>query len=290
MKSLSPAAEVMTSLSRILKAARYATSDEKVVVSVKMPSLSLTDQASERLQEMSEKLHPEVEEAEQEAQLLLADAEETARKMLDEAAEQAEQQRRQAQVEIEQWWQAKQQELSELAEAVRQQAYEEGLARGREEGKAAVWQEEQQRLDQAREVLEQAYANKEKIIAEAEPFLVALSVEIARKIIGSELQLAPEKIGEMVKDVLRRSRVYGQITISVHHRNYALIEEQRSQLLALLDGQAELMVVPDYSVQDDGCVIRTPFGSVDARIDTQLAEIREALLAIARGNEAEDHA
>lgn len=290
MKSLSPAAEVTTSLSRILKAARYAASDEKVVVSVKMPSLSLTDQVDERLQEKTEKLHPEVEKAEQAARLLLADAEETARKMLDEAAEQAAEQRKQAQLEIEQWWLAKQQELAELAEEVRQQAYAEGLAQGREEGNAAVWQAEQQRIDQAKEVLEQAYANKEQIIAEAEPFLVGLSVEIARKIIGSELQLMPEKIREMVKDVLRRSRVHGQITICVHHRNYALIEEQRNQLLTLLDGQAELVVLPDYSVQDDGCVIRTPFGSVDARIDTQLAEIREALLAIARGNEADDHA
>ena len=290
MRSLSPAAEVMTSLSRILKATRYAASDDKVVVSVKLPSPSQTSQMTERLQEKTEKIHPELEKAEKEARILLQDAEETARKLLEEAKQQAAELRQQAQQEIAQWWQEKQQELTELAAQVRQQAYAEGVAQGREEGSAAVWKEEQQRIDQAQEVLKQAHAEKEHIIAEAEPFLVALSVEIAKKIIGEELQLKPERISEMVKDVLRRSQVHGQITLCVHHRNYPLMEEQRSQLLSLLDGQAELIVLPDYSVQDDGCVIRTPFGSVDARIDTQLAEIKEALLSIAKRSEAEEHA
>jgi flagellar assembly protein FliH len=53
-----------------------------------------------------------------------------------------------------------------------------------------------------------------------------------------------------------------------------------------LDGQAELSIIPDYSVQDEGCVIRTPLGSVDAKIDTQLKEIKQVLLEIARGSEA----
>jgi flagellar assembly protein FliH len=38
------------------------------------------------------------------------------------------------------------------------------------------------------------------------------------------------------------------------------------------------MIVPDHSVQDQGCVIKTAFGSVDARVETQLTEIRQALL------------
>ncbi|UFJ42126.1 flagellar assembly protein FliH [Brevibacillus humidisoli] len=280
----------MTSLSRIFKASRYSASDEKVVLSVKLPPPSQTEQISERLQEKKEKIHPELEKAEEEAQAVLRDAEETAQKLLEEAAQHAEELRQQAEEEIKQWWQEKQQELQELADQVREQAHMEGLAQGREVGMAAVWAEEEQRVLEAKEVLERAHVNKEQIIAEAEPFLVALSVEIARKIIGEELQQAPEKIAEMVKDVLRRSRVHGQITLCVNHKHYQWLEEHRSQFLSLLDGQAELIVLPDYSVRDDGCVIRTPFGSVDARIDTQLEEIKEALLSIAKGSETDDDA
>lgn len=39
--------------------------------------------------------------------------------------------------------------------------------------------------------------------------------------------------------------------------------------------------MPDSTVKDRGCVIRSSFGSVDARIDTQLAEIKKELVRIA---------
>jgi flagellar assembly protein FliH len=48
-----------------------------------------------------------------------------------------------------------------------------------------------------------------------------------------------------------------------------------------IDSQAELQIVPDVSVKDPGCVIRSAFGSIDARIDTQLSEIKRELISIA---------
>ncbi|MBO8162454.1 MAG: flagellar assembly protein FliH [Brevibacillus sp.] len=279
----------MTSLSRIFKASCYTASEEKVILSVQLPAPSQTDQASERLQEKKENFHPAMEKAEEEASMILRDAEETAQKLLDEAVRQAEEMRQQAREEIEQWWKEKQQELAELAEQVRRDAHAEGFAQGRDEGRAAAREEEQEHIQKARDVLEKAHLDKEEIISEAEPFLVGLSVEIAKKVIGEELRASPEKIVSMVQNVLRRSRVHGQITLCVNHRHYHWVEEHRSQFLALLDGEAELIVLPDYSVHDDGCVIRTPFGSVDARIDTQLTEIKHALMSIAKGREADEH-
>ncbi|MNG37780.1 flagellar assembly protein H [compost metagenome] len=48
-----------------------------------------------------------------------------------------------------------------------------------------------------------------------------------------------------------------------------------------VDSQAELQILPDSTVKDHGCVIRSSFGSIDARIDTQLAEIKKELIRIA---------
>lgn len=49
----------------------------------------------------------------------------------------------------------------------------------------------------------------------------------------------------------------------------------------LLIRKAELQILPDSTVKDMGCVIRSSFGSIDARIDTQLAEIKKSLVRIA---------
>jgi flagellar assembly protein FliH len=51
-----------------------------------------------------------------------------------------------------------------------------------------------------------------------------------------------------------------------------------------MDSQAELQIVPDITVMDFGCVIRSSFGSIDARVDTQLSEIKKALQQIVKGS------
>jgi flagellar assembly protein FliH len=218
----------------------------------------------------------------------LRDAEETATRILEDASLQAEQIKQEALAEIEQWWEMKRREAEQLFAQTEEQARQEGFASGLEEGKAFIIREEQQTIQTARDVLESAYREKEQIIAEAEPFLVELSMEVAKKVIGEELSTTPDKILELARRVLRRSRVHGQITLCVNHRYFDFLEEHRSQLLALLDGQAELSIYPDYTVHDEGCIIRTPLGSVDARIDTQLQEIKQVLLDIARGSETDE--
>ncbi|MFY0542788.1 flagellar assembly protein FliH [Brevibacillus sp. H7] len=271
----------MISLSRIIKSAHYSASEEKVILSVKSLPILKTVVSSERLQEFEEKM----KSAEDEAQTILRDAEETASKMLHEAAQQAELLKHQALAEIEQWWQERRQEADGLFQQTLEEARQQGFALGREEGKLQAMQEEQEAVQTAKHVLAQAFAEKERIIAEAEPFLVELSMEVAKKVIGDELNTSPEPVLEIVRRVLRRSRVHGDITVCVNHRYFDYVQEHRTQLLALLDGQAELSIYPDHTVRDGGCVIRTPFGSVDARIDTQLAEIKQVLLDIARGSE-----
>jgi flagellar assembly protein FliH len=271
----------MISLSRIIKSSHVATSDEKVILSVKATPLLKTVVSTERLQEIDKKM----KNAEEEASIILRDAEETANKMLQEAAQQAELIKQQALAEIEQWWQERRQEADGLFQQTLAEANQQGFAAGYQDGKAQALQEEQEQIQTAKDVLTAAYREKERIIGEAEPFLVELSMDIAKKVIGDELSTNPEAVLDMVRRVLRRSRVHGEITICVNHRDFPYIQEHRTQLLSLMDGQAELAVYPDHTVTDGGCVIRTPLGSVDARIDTQLAEIKQVLMDIARGSE-----
>ncbi|KZE53122.1 flagellar assembly protein FliH [Brevibacillus parabrevis] len=271
----------MISLSRIIKVANYRPSEDAVLLSVTPVPLK-TENDPERLQENLQIL----QQAEIEAKTILADAEETAQSILQQASEQAEQLKQEALLEIQQWWEQKQQEASELFNSVQEQATFEGHEKGFEEGKRQAYEEETQTLSEARAILEQAYSSKQQIIAEAEPFLVELALDVAKKIIGHELQQNPEQVMEIAKKALRRSRVHGEITICVNHNYFDYVSEHRAQLLALLDGQAELSIYPDYTISDGGCVIRTKLGSVDARVDTQLEEIKQALLAIAGGSES----
>ncbi|MCC0563445.1 MULTISPECIES: flagellar assembly protein FliH [Brevibacillus] len=270
----------MISLSRIIKLSHYQTSDESFLLSVKSTHIQ-TVESDERLQENLQI----VKNAEEEAGIILQDAEETAQGQLREAMEQAEKIRQDALAEIEQWWENKRQEAAALFSETEAQAREQGFQAGLQDGKQLAWEEEREKVEEARNLLEFAHREKERIISEAEPFLVELSLEIAKKIIGNELSASPEAVLEIVKNTLQRSRVHGEITVCVNQRHFDFVQQHRPQLLALLDGQAEIAIYPDHTVDEGGCVIRTPLGSVDARIDTQLTEIRQALLDIAKGSD-----
>lgn len=59
------------------------------------------------------------------------------------------------------------------------------------------------------------------------------------------------------------------------------VQDARDELMLAVDSQAELQIIPDPNVRDRGCVIRSSFGSIDARIDTQLEEIKKSLQQVA---------
>lgn len=245
-----------------------------------MPDLEETAEegrTAEQQQELDE-LNREKAQIIQDAQSF---AEEQVRAAMDEVAVLKEQ----AQAEIEAWWQ----ERRMLDESVLQENKEQGYLQGYEAGLAQAEAELRERYDQmlqeAAQTLEQAYILKQEIIQESEPFLIEMSCSIAEKIIGRQLSLEPQWVTEMIRKVLARRREKGMIALCVSPSQFSYIQDARDELLLHIDSQAELQIIPDGSVQDHGCVIRSSFGSIDARIDTQLNEIKQALQDLAIRNE-----
>jgi len=212
---------------------------------------------------------------------ILRDAESFAEERLGQASAEIERMKGEAQAQIDAWWQERREQDLQLVEGARQagfeQGFDEGAAHAREEA-ALQWNS---LMQEAQTLLEQAYLMKEQIIQEAEPFLVELSTAIAEKIIGKQLTVSPELSVELARKALSRLREQGAITLCVGPSQFAFIQAAREELSLAIDSQAELHILPDASVRDHGCVIRSSFGSIDARIDTQLEEIKRELIQIA---------
>lgn len=290
MKSLSLAAGETMSLSNLIKPDFYvALDDTKTVDNLQQLLLRARvdlkarqeqeEEAAVRQQEL-DKLYGMKDQ-------ILKDAEELAEAQIRDAMEEAAGIRAQADDEIRDWWEAKRQEDEEIIRLAREDAQSEGLRIGTDQAHAQVREEYGSMIEEARSVLEQSYRLKREIIQEAEPFLIELSTAIAEKIIRHQLTISPDWIMEMTCSVLSRKRGKGLITLCVAPKNFSYFQDARDEFLLAVDSQAELQIVPDNSVIDDGCVIRTEFGSVDARIDTQLNEIKNALQQIAIADEDE---
>jgi flagellar assembly protein FliH len=189
--------------------------------------------------------------------------------------------REQAIKELEQW--RKQEEEKFLLELEEQKrlGYEEGYQLGIQDGTQHAQQLYQSQLTKAATVLEQAYQEKAAVIQEAEPFVIELTTEIAKKVLKQELKTNPDSLLQLIKEVLASVYETSSITIGVAPEDFAFVQKQREQLMAIDTGaHVEIKVLPDYSVEQGGCIIRTSSGSIDARIDVQLSEIKKVLLEL----------
>jgi flagellar assembly protein FliH len=111
-----------------------------------------------------------------------------------------------------------------------------------------------------------------------EPIL-EFSFALARKIIGREIEREPF-IEALVKRALQKLSNRERVVVRVHRNDYMRIREIKEELLRKIDGLGYLEVQEDPRVEEGGCIVETVFGNIDARIETQLANLREELLKV----------
>lgn len=187
--------------------------------------------------------------------------------------------RQRAEEELAQWRAEREEEFHLQLEEEKRRGYEDGYQLGITDGRQHAMDEYRTKLQMAADLLEQAYREKAEIIKEADPFVIELTLEIAKKVLQQELTANPDALLHMINQTLASVYETASISIGVAAEDFPFVQKQREQLIALGNGQIEIKVFPDHSVQEGGCIIRTSSGSFDARIDVQLSEIKQVLLA-----------
>jgi len=272
----------MISLSNLIKSSNVMTLEELKKLRLSHQYFHLYQKENEQGAFTEEPQEPQPdEETISLRDQILGDAKAAADARVQEAAEECEKMLADAQAQIEVWWLEKRNEDEQLRAQQQEAGYQEGIQNGLAQAEAQVRSEWEQSLLEAASILKDAYHTREKIIQEAEPFIIELSCSIAEKIIDKQLTLEPELVIDLITRTLARRREQGEITLCVAPASLSFVQAAREELNAAIDSQAELVIIPDASVKDNGCVIRSKFGSIDARIDTQLSEIKRELLVIA---------
>jgi flagellar assembly protein FliH len=159
------------------------------------------------------------------------------------------------------------------AEEAKRLGYEEGYLQSQH----AVEQEYAARLEAVEQLYLTAVEERKRYLADAEPMIVDLACAIARKIMQRETHIQPDWILNVVRAALEEVNDAGKIEVRVHPEDFDLIQANREGLRKEVPGQTELLVIPDRGVEAGGCVLHTSFGNIDARIDTQLEEVKKAL-------------
>lgn len=152
--------------------------------------------------------------------------------------------------------------------------YNAGFHQGLEEGQKQY----SQFIEQAKDVVEASRKDYIQKLEESESVIIELAMKVARKIISQTISSDQQAILSIVKDVLHVVREHEMIKLYVHPTWYETVLTYKNELQLLLQNNEELYIYPDDKLDEDGCMIETSFGKVDASVDSQLSEIKYALL------------
>src|SRR5262249_16373597 len=108
---------------------------------------------------------------------------------------------------------------------VLQEARQEGYAKG---------------LAQWNETLINAWKSRDQILANSEPELVRLAVQIARRIVGKELLTRPDIILRIVDEAIKATRAEKRLTIRVNPEQEARVRAHAESLRSLAGRVGEI--------------------------------------------------
>ncbi|MBY9081883.1 flagellar assembly protein FliH [Paenibacillus sp. HN-1] len=283
-------------MSKLIKHSQYVPVDVLKRLELARQHAGIQEEENHQSDDHASAAHidPDYEAAEQSRRQILHDAKEFAEDQVRSASMEAERMIEAARAEAEEWWQSRRDQDENLVEAAKAEAFRNGYEEGLLEAEKEMREKLAIVMEEAQAVLTEAYKARDLIIQEAEPFLVELSCDIAEKIVEKQLTIEPAFTIELIRRNLARKREQGIISLCVAPSQFTFVNAAREELTLAIDSQAELQILPDSTVKDHGCVIRSSFGSVDARIDTQLQEIKKELIRVALDNEdhrnGEEHA
>ncbi len=159
-------------------------------------------------------------------------------------------------------------------EAVEAAAYQEGFERGRSEGHAAGNRAVQAEAQRLRGLIEQIARPLAHLDDEVEHVLLDLAVAVARRLLGEELTLAPERVATIARDALLALPPYVRdVRLHLHPEDAALVG---AQLTPPPEAQ-NFRVVTDPALARGDCRLFTESAQIDARLDARLNVIAQSL-------------
>lgn len=164
-------------------------------------------------------------------------------------------------------------EKEELIKQAHDQGYKDGFNLGKEEG----LNQYNDLINDANELIHQATIDYHATIEKSEESIVTLAIHTAEKVIDQQLHENPDHFLPIVSKAIKEIKDQSKVSIYLHPNNYKLVVQQKEELVDALDGDTKLSIYINQELKENDCIIEHPFGQIDASVDTQLMQIREAL-------------
>lgn len=163
-----------------------------------------------------------------------------------------------------------------------QEGFSTGEEKGQAEGYKKAYDEMSKQLSdstqKAKDILIDAQKEKERIINSSDKQVIEIAMAVAGKILNKEITDNPFSVLQIVKEAISKVSDQPRIFITVSADNYELVNTSLNEMKRALGSKQEMSVVADTTLGPGDVIIGTGgSGDVDARLETQISEIRKTI-------------
>lgn len=154
--------------------------------------------------------------------------------------------------------------------------YKKGLEEGRTEGRQQGLDTARGMIDEAMDLKQSALATKERAIKEAETEIIRIVIEIARKLIGQQIDINEETVLAPVRKALEKCAFSTKVVMKVAREDYEIVEQSKVRLLSEAETISQLEVVAEDTLSRGSCLLETDAGYINSGLEVQLNRIEQA--------------
>lgn len=165
----------------------------------------------------------------------------------------------------------------QLTESQLKKIQQEAYTKGRAEGMQEQCNDIAAKLDVLTAATKTIPQIKKDILQKGEEQMVKLAIAIAEKILHQEVATRKEVIIEALKNALKNITETEGMKIRLNPQDFRYMMEIKNDFLQSFEGIHNVMFEEDPSIKRGGAVVETLFGEIDARLESQLKEIKLAL-------------
>ncbi|GEM_PF-3562448 len=182
-----------------------------------------------------------------------------------------------AQREAEKIRQEARQQAEKEAEEIKEKARKEGFEKAQKKGEA----EAKKLKKEAEKVLSEAKARREELLAGVEPEIMQISINLAEKLLHSQVELNPEIILSVASRSLESLPSGQEVVLKINPEDEQVCREHLDRLRGLVRTGASLEVEADADIPGGSCLVESEEAEVELYLFRELGILGRRLMEIA---------
>lgn len=157
-----------------------------------------------------------------------------------------------------------------------QKNYELGIREGERRLSQQLLQQRHELLQVQNGVLKSLSDSIDQVCHQCESGLLELAVAVAFKLV-SDIPISAEMVRAAMAEAVAQAKEGAELVIRLHPEDLALLEKDENLVPSKGAPRAHVTFQPSLEISRGGCIVETRLGLIDARRETRLELLKEAV-------------